>query len=286
MLCGYPGSGKTGALASLANAGFKIRILDFDGNLEPLIHFTKPECLGNIDAVTLEDKLRMSDKYVVPVGIPRAFADGLKLMDHWKYTDADGEEVDLGHSKDWGRDTVLVLDSLTSMGLASKRRAMVLMNKNPGSMTDAVWGTAMAEQEAFIEKLTRQDNRFHIICLSHLKIIGPKEVRKGDDDITMKVKKDNSDLVETRLFPSALGRALPPFIGGHFPTLLLIEPHYLPGSKKVKRVIQSVPRPELDLTVPAPDLPENLDISDGLVKVFDILTGGVEACLKEAEKGS
>src|ERR1700692_1276245 len=34
MVVGYPGTAKTGSLASLLNAGFKIRMLDYDGNIE------------------------------------------------------------------------------------------------------------------------------------------------------------------------------------------------------------------------------------------------------------
>ncbi len=59
-------------------------------------------------------------------------------MDRWKYTE-DGEEVDLGASKDWGPDTVVVLDSLTAMGTAAFRRQMSLMNKTPLNTTQQLW---------------------------------------------------------------------------------------------------------------------------------------------------
>jgi len=271
MLVGYPGTGKTGALACLANAGYKLRVLDFDGNLEPLLLFTEDDSLENIDILSFHDELRGGLKSIEPKGRPDAFAEALKAMDHWKYTDGDGNDVDLGRSKDWGPDTVVVLDSLTSMGRAAMRRAMSFLNKTPLNRTDQTWGFAMQEQEAFIEKLASPMNKHHVIVTAHLKMLGPKEVRKGDNDVTIKAKEEAAELVPTRLFPSALGRALPPQIGGHFPTLLLVEPKFY-GSK-VKRVIHTLPRPELDLKVPAPDLPATVPIEDGLVTIFNKLKG-------------
>lgn len=279
MLTGYPGAGKTGALACLANAGFKLRILDYDGNLEPLLQYTRPECLHNIDIISLEDELRGGLKTMETVGLPTAFADGLKAMDRWRYKDpVTGEDVDLGKSKEWGPDHVVVLDSLTAMGKASMRRVEAMTNKTPLNRTDGTWGTAMAEQDAFIEKLTSSRNRFHVIVTAHLKMIGPKDLRQGDSDLTKEIKERQAELVPTRLFPSALGRALPPEIGGHFPTLLLVECEH--KGSKTRRVIRTLPRPELDVKVPAPNLPSELDIEDGLLRIFDKLTGGVAKCLQ------
>ena len=42
LMLGWQGGGKTGAAASLANAGFKLRILDFDGKQgQPLEKYVK-----------------------------------------------------------------------------------------------------------------------------------------------------------------------------------------------------------------------------------------------------
>lgn len=271
MLVGYPGAGKTGSLASLANAGFKIRFLDYDGNLEPLLQYTKPEFLPNIDIVNLEDKLRMGSRFTETSGIPEAFSTGLKLMDEWKYKEPDGTEINLGRSKDWGMDTIVVLDSLTAMGLAAFRRVRNLLNKSATDTTQQVWGIAMAEQEAFIEKLTASSNRFHVIVLAHLVMIGPKDVMKGDSDLTVELKERTANLVPTRLFPSALGQQLPPKIGGHFPTLLEVKPKYSQTGKS-SRIIRTVPQPELDIKVPAPNLQAELPIETGMLTIFEALS--------------
>ena len=77
---GYPGSGKTGALAALANVGYKLRVLDYGGNFQSLVGFADDRALPNIDIVSLQDRLRNGDSYVEVMGIPEAFNRGLELM--------------------------------------------------------------------------------------------------------------------------------------------------------------------------------------------------------------
>lgn len=278
LIGGYPGAGKTGALASLANMGYKIRFIDFDGNYYPLLKYTKPEFLQNIDIRTFEDKLKGGSRYIETSGAPKAFAEALKAMDSWKYTDEDGTEVDLGQSASWGCDTIVVLDSLTAMGKAAMRRAMHMKNKTPENTTDGVWGFAMAEQEAFIEKLTAADNRFHVLVLSHLKMIGPADVRKGDTQLTQDIKEQAAELLPTRLYPSALGKALPPVIAGHFPIFLLAEQKV--KMNKVKRTLVAQTREELDLKIPM-EIEGELDIATGLAHIFKELAPPLSGCATE-----
>lgn len=269
MEVGFPGSGKTGSLACLANAGYKLRILDFDGNLEPLILNTKEQFLQNIDAVYLEDKMRVSAAGgTEPAGIPQAYLNALKMMDHWTYEE-DGQIIDLGKSKDWGDDTIVVLDSLTALGNACFRRAMKLLNKTALTVTDRMWGFAMAEQEAFIERLASESNKHHVIVLAHLKMIAPRDVRQGDSDLTKELKSRQADLIGTRYYPSALGWQLPQQIAAHFPSVILVEPEYKGTS--ASRKLKMLPRPELDLKVPAPNLPKELDIETGMLEIFKAL---------------
>lgn len=277
MIVGYPGTAKTGMLASLANMGYKIRMIDFDGNSQSLLTYTDKDKLANIDIVYLEDRMRNGERFIETTGIPTAFRAGLDLMDEWKYTEPDGTKVSLGKSRDWGCDTVLVLDSITTMGLASMRRQMSLSNKTPLNNTDSVWGLAMGQQEAFIEKLTSESNNFHVVVLSHLKMVGPNGVRSGDDDMTKQLKERVADLVPTRLFPSALGKALPPVIGGHFP--ILIEAANEFDTRGVaKRIIRVVPRPELDLKLPSKVSFDKADIKDGLARIFAELAPPLASC--------
>jgi len=269
LLVGFPGSGKTGSLACLANAGFKLRILDFDGNLEPLLLNTKPDFLPNIDAVFLADTLRGGDKSIEVVGLPSAFRNALKLMDQWKYTEPDGTEVDLGASKDWGPDTIVVLDGVTNMGVAAFRKAMATLNKTPLTITWKVWGLGAADQAAFIDKLVNKRNRFHLVVTSHLKMVGPKDIEKGDSELTAELKEKIAAIVSTRLYPTALGQVLPQTFAGAFPCTILVEPDYRGNS--ARRKLKFMPRPELDLKFPVSSLSTDLDVETGMLKVFQAL---------------
>ena len=274
LACGYPGAGKTGSLAALANAGYKLRVMAFDrlANMAPLLQFTEPDKRDNIDIVMFEDKLRAGQKFMEAAGIPQAFSGALQMMDHWKYKDGD-EEVDLGFpNKDWGDDTVVVIDSLTAMGVAAKRRAMAMLNKTPLNTTKQVWGLAMADQEAFIEKLTSGANRFHVVVLSHLKMIGPETEEAADTDLNAEIKKQKGGLMETRLFPSALGRQLPQQIAQYFPTVVLVKPVF--RGSQVRRVIRTMAMPELDLKVSGKDVQAEYPISTGMLDVLKAVTLG------------
>lgn len=275
LLEGYPGAGKTGSLCCLVNAGLKLRILAYDmaANFQPLFQYCDKDKLQNVDIVFLEDELRNGVKFIEPKGLPTAFANGLKFMDHWKYTDDAGQVVDLGASKDWGADTVVVLDSLTAMGEAAKRRAMAMLNKTPLNSTQQMWGLAMQDQFNFLVKLLSASNRFHVIVTAHLKTVGPKDILGGEEQANKEIKERLVDLVPTRLYPSALGQQLPPQIGALFSTVLLVETKYGPGSK-VTRVLKSVSGPEIDLKLPAVGLPDTLPQEDGLLQVLTKQTGG------------
>lgn len=271
MMVGYPGTAKTGSLVSLLDAGFKIRMIDFDGNVDPILQYAKPSSLSRLDVVYLEDRLRTGGQFTEPVGIPTAFVDGMKLIDQWKYKEPDGKEIDLGLTKDWGPDTILVLDSLTKLGDAAFRRATKLLNKTPANITDRVWGLAMQEQAAFVEKLTSASHRFHVIVLAHLKMISPQDVRQGDSDIAMKIKDQIADILPTRLYPNALGRQLPQAIGAEFP--ILIEAERVTKGGKTIRTLNLAPKTLLDIKFPGvSSLEDRLPIEDGLLSVFKALS--------------
>lgn len=282
MVVGDPGSGKTGAMACFANAGFKLRVIDFDGNPEPLVRWVKPECLKNIDMAFVEDPLRYGMRFVETHGLPEAFQSGWKLLDRWKYTDPyTGEEVDLGQSKDWGPDTIVVLDGTTVMSKAAKRRVMARNNRTPDNFRDSDYGSAMDELEGLFEKLSSLNNRFHAIVLAHLKLVGPADLRKGDDELTKELKEKAAEITPTKLFPAVLGKQLPRSVAGHFPCVVLAEQKFGAGGKFLGRRLSTISKPDLDLKVPAPDLPAELPIEDGMLTIFEAVVGPVSRCLEQ-----
>lgn len=268
LLVGYPGAAKTGSLASLVNAGYKIRILDFDGNLKPLFTFSDPKMLGNVDIVTCQDALRMGAQVIEVKGLPKAYETACKMMDHWKYKEGD-KEFDLGRPSAWGGDTIVVLDSLTSMGTACMNRAMSIGNRTSINLRQADWGVAINMQKAFLELLLSQSNNFHVVVLSHLKIISPKNVEKADEDTTKTLKTQLIELIPSRLYPSALGQGLPTDIAKMFDTVMLVERQV--QNNKTKRVMTTKVGQELDVKVPLKSFPDTLSIDDGMLKLFEAL---------------
>src|SRR4051794_8162208 len=88
LLEGDSGSGKTGSLASLVAAGFKLRVLDMDNGLDSLANAVKRTCpdkLGNVEFRTLRDKRRATPAGSVIDGVPSAFTNALGMLDRWKY---------------------------------------------------------------------------------------------------------------------------------------------------------------------------------------------------------
>src|SRR5947207_9728343 len=97
LIEGDPGSGKTGGLASLVKAGYWLGILDYDNGLEPLKQYILKECpdaINNVEYRTLRDKRKASADGSVIDGIPRAFVEGVRMLDRWKYVDESGNTVD------------------------------------------------------------------------------------------------------------------------------------------------------------------------------------------------
>lgn len=273
-LCvGYPGSGKTGSLAALANAGYKLRILDFDGNFDPLLAWIKPEFRKNVDIVTLKDRMVGGRKRIETQGKPTALMDADAYLTRWKYKDGD-EEIDLGRPSEWGPDTVLVLDSLTNMGRAVMNWVLFIQDRVAKGPRKSDWGVAQSFQEGLVEKLmSREQVSCHTILTAHLKMIGPPEFEVDDDEEVKKDKEKVRQLVSYKLFPSALGRALPPEIAKHCPYVLLYETIIIAG--RVRRMIKTVPNLAFDgVAVPLKDIPDELSIEDGLAKLFEAVKRG------------
>lgn len=273
MIAGYPGTAKTGSLACLANAGYKLGILDFDNNPDPLIEYVLPEFRENVSIITLEDRVRNSERRMEVTGEPTAFRKAMRALDKWD----DGEGCQWGPVADWDNSYVLVWDSLTSGGQAAFNRVLHVNNRNATNTRDSDWGAAMKDEDFAMEKLTSNEFSCNVIVLAHLKMIGPKIERYGKDDSDdIKAAKDaisleNSTAVRTKLYPSALGRALPQEIVKHFPYYLMTD-----TDASGRRFIRTQPFEDMPLKCPVKGISKELSIEDGLLKIF-------EAALKPKE---
>lgn len=266
---GLPGSAKTGALAALLNVGYKVRVLDFEGNFQPLLAYTDPRALGNLDVITFQDKLRNGDKYVEPLGIPEAFNKANQMLLEWKYTEEDGTEVNLGKSKDWGMDTIVVIDSGSSLAAAIMRRAMKMNNKTKSSMTSAVWGHARADFEDFIGLLKADDKKYHLIINMHQQMLGPQDfLAQGDADVVREKKLESiaQDLIPTRWYPVSMTKPQAQTVHGLLPIMLHFEKINKQG--KEVRIIDTVGGIDIDVKIPGKGLLRQYPIETGMADIF------------------
>lgn len=244
LLIGYSGAGKTGALTALVEAGYKLRILDFDNGLDSLVIQVRKRCpdkLENIQFVSLRDKMKASPSGPIVDGMPTAFVQALKLMDHWKEGD-----TDLGKPATWGADTVLVIDSLTFLSEAAFNWATAM---NPTAKDGRqIYGAAQTAIEHAIALLTGDAFKTNVIITSHIKFIElPDGTSKG--------------------FPTSVGNALSPKIPAYFNNVALVETKG--AGAATQRVIRTVSTGLVDLKSPASfTMAQELPIATGLADFF------------------
>lgn len=241
LLVGESGSGKTGALASLAAAGYKLRILDFDNGLDFLMREMRkrhPDKLDNIEYISLRDKLKKGPAGIMPVGIPRAYSDAIGYLDKWE----DGTIP-----SDWGPEYVLVIDSLTFLASAAFRWKEAL---NPNAKEPrSIFYAAQDAVEDVLAAVTSPEFNANVIVTSHLRWM------------------ERQDGVP-KAFPTAIGGALSPKVPSYFNSLVLAETVGA-GTNAVRRQIRTAPTIYLDLKNPAgADLSQPLPIETGLADFF------------------
>lgn len=245
MLIGHSGAGKTGALTSLAKAGYRLRILDLDEGLDSLVNHVSAECpeaLDRIDFMSFRDKWKIGPAGPAVDGAPKAFVNAVKALDRWEDGTNPGE---------WGADTILVIDSLTNLGRAAFAWAQMM---NPASKEPRQWyGASQQALENVIATATGGDFRTNLIVMSHIDLVTlPDGTVQG--------------------FATSIGKALGPKIPRYFNTLLAVEAKG--QGANVKRVIRTLPTGLLTLKNPAPMKVEaEYPIETGLATLFSKLSG-------------
>lgn len=246
LLIGDSKSGKTGSLASLAVKGYRLCILDFDNGLDALAQVVKrdaPKALANIEFRTLRDKMKATPLGPIVDGTATAFIEGLKMLDLWKY-----DTVNLGPPATWGKETVLVIDSLTFMADAAFRFREPLVPRSKDGKYDvrAVYKDAQDAIESVLALLTSESFRTNVIVISHVRYVdNPDGTKKG--------------------YPTAVGSALSPQIPRYFNSVALAQTG--PGGK---RQIQTAATAMIDLANPASfKMLPTLPIETGLATFFD-----------------
>lgn len=240
---GDSGAGKTGALVSLIQADYKLRIIDMDNGLDSLFQWTKklaPEKLNNVNYETRRDKMKASAAGPIISGAPKACTDVLKLLDKWP---------DETLPREWGEDTILVLDSLTAFGKAAFEwaKGMAPSAKDPRQWYFAAQGLV----EDTVSMMCGDDFHCNVIIISH--------INYSEDHDGMR-----------RGYTSAIGSALGPKLPKYINTLLLAEQSGT--GENIKRTIKTLPTSLFGgVKLPFPDSLGTLPLGTGLATVFQKL---------------
>lgn len=253
LVCGEPGSGKTGALISLAEAGYKIRMIDTDNGSEILQHLAR---LSNKKLDIVVEKAR--DTYKTITGKPISNGDGfgiaMKLLDKYP-VDWDENDKPIAWEKitAWGPDTVFVVDSLSRLGEMALNYVQTSEVKAGQRLTQPQWGTAINMLEHFLAMLCGTNVNCHIIVNTHIQNIY-----------------DESEDGKGRLlfqFPNAVGKALPPKVGSYFNSTLLAASVGVGTAKQRKIYTQSSTL--LNTKTPNPiSVKPNYPLATGLAEYF------------------
>lgn len=216
LYIGDSSTGKTGSLASLANAGYKLRIIDIDNGLDVLknviLHspnFYDPKCLNNIQYISCNDSMKSVNGKLMPLKAV-GWAKAMNALYHWK----DGE-VDLGKVSEWGPDTVLVIDSLSSLSTLalnfhlSMNGALGLGRTQNEARRDI--GSAQNLIRDLLQMLYDPAIKCNVICISHVTFVDEQGHNPGTDEAKG----------QSMGYPSAIGRALSPHIPRWFNSMLV-----------------------------------------------------------------
>jgi AAA domain len=248
LLLGDAKSGKTTSLASLVGAGYKLRILDMDNLLDGLKERVMAECpekAENVDFVTIRDKYKTGPLGPQIDGPAKAFIQAMKMLDHWKY-----DEVDLGKPKEWGDDTILVVDSLSRLidSAYAYHKSIAIPGKSGEIDGRAVFYDAQRATEMALANLTSVNFVTNVIVICH-------GVYQELPDKT------------TKILPSGLGKALSPKIPSYFPVYIRYK--NLAG----KRTVQIETDAMIDLAMPKIGAfkDKSLPIDTGLATIFQTL---------------
>jgi hypothetical protein len=249
LLIGESGSGKTGSLASLAKAGYKLRILDLDNGLDSLASImrqTMPEKMENIEFVSLRDEYTAGPTGPIVKGMPTAFQSAMRLLDNWDpgKLNPKQEGAALGPPAAWGKECILVIDSLTFLGDAAYNQAKAL---NPSAKDERqIYGAAQDGVENVLALIQGAAFRTNVIVISHIRYVDrPDGTTKG--------------------YASAIGGALSPKIPTYFNSVALAESTGSPP----KRTIRTASTAMIDLKNPASfKMVASLPLDTGLADFF------------------
>jgi len=246
---GESGAGKTGALASLAQAGYNLWVLDYDNGLDVVQNVLRrlpdPLAASALKRVTYET---LRDTIVSVGGLPRvkspvsAYKGAGKVLTEWG-------------AQNFTPQDVLVLDTLTTFSEAAFNEALQLagrLNQRP-QLQDYGW---MADSvKLFIEMITAPELNCHVIVNTHVRYLSGEadaEIMKG--------------------LPNAKGQEISRIVSRYFNTVTLTRTRGT--GPAAKREISTQPQGVVEVKTSAPThVKPTYPIETGLASLFEDILG-------------
>jgi hypothetical protein len=221
LFIGDSGAGKTGALASLATAGYNLRIIDVDKGVPILANYlsdpnsqyfkTDPKAISRVSFVQVSDTMQNINGLLAPKKV-EGWAKVTKLLINW----VDGDE-NLGAIQSWGPQDILVIDSLSGLSKLALHYHLFLNGALGKARTQNEVRRDMGATQDYIRNLLDllyDDNiKCNVIVISHITAVteagGAPKIEEG--------KFDSIPIG----YPAAIGRALSPQIPRWFNNMLI-----------------------------------------------------------------
>lgn len=270
LVVGESSSGKTGALASLADAGYNLRIIDLDNGLDILSNMFRPgpngekpkynpEGLARIKYKTFTEDMKLMGGDPVPTSA-KVWRAVMNFLENW----SDGDEK-LGPVTTWGPNDILVIDSFTMLSNAALWFIQALngrLGKSGGFDGQRDVGEAQARLEHFLQWMYSTAVKCNVVCISHVVYtndFGQSPNRETKEDFS-------------KAFPSAIGKALSPRIPRYFNTVLEVRTvGQGPGAQK-RIFTKSQGMLELKTTNPG-NVKDFYSLETGLAEYFKAVRG-------------
>lgn len=233
LFIGDSGAGKTGALASLAKAGYNLRIIDLDNGLDVLANLLKDpagpygkDALARVAFATVTDPMKNINGKMVPAKAT-VWQRVVELLDKGKFS----AEENFGPLSTWTDKDVLVIDSLTFLSNAALNFVLAMNARLGGQVQQSDWYSGQQLIEGLLQMLYDEGIKCNIVICAHITYIdGGGGIDRG--------------------YPSSLGKALPPKLGRYFNSTLMAKT--VGQGASVKRTIHTTTNGMVELKNSAP----------------------------------
>lgn len=260
ILCAHSGSGKTGANASLAAMGLKLRYLDLDNGVDilrnllndPASAYVKanPKVGENLESIVSLAEQRKSTAGKLQMAKAEVWSKASLQLEKW-VDPASGK--DFGSITEWTTEHVLCVGSMTRLAESALRFVQGMNGRLNQHPYQSDYGDAQNLLRAFLEIITSPDVQCNVVLECHIESID-----------------DGSGTIQD--FPRAVGKALSPVIGSYFNSLLEIKKSG--RGDALKRVIRTVPTGTLGVKNTAPfKVAAEYPLENGLAEYFKATRG-------------